>query len=138
MRQVVLIPAAMHRRMGEKNVKSPAPHELEPQLPDPLRHFLLRALIAPVVVAHGTPEPEDPDPFVHIDLIVYADTAFRRFHVIDVIMISVHIQERTVGKGNQEGQVGRRKIPCGKNQVHSLQLRLIIEIPEGFAGLIRQ
>jgi hypothetical protein len=69
------------------------------------------------LVAVGAAEPENAKPLIAEDLVLDADAAFRGRIYITVIMVSVNIQHRNLGKGREKGKVLRGQVAAGEDEV---------------------
>ena len=98
MREITTVIELIGRGVSEKNVKAPAPLEFPPEFSHPRGHFPVRILIFSRTIAHRTAKSEDSNSVVYINIIIYADTAFRRNRVVDGIMVSVDVQNRRMSK----------------------------------------
>ena len=123
--------------MCNQYVKSLMPEQFEPQLCGPALHLPLRVLVLPRAVAHGTAQPQDPYPFMDINLILNADTSLRRNAFIFAVMVPMYIQNRYGRESHQKGKVVRIQISAGYDQVDSIQFALFIKIPQILRLLIR-
>ena len=128
--QIAPVAELIGRRMRHQNVESSAPQQREPELGHSFFHLPLRILVCPGAVTHRTAKSEDPDSFIYEYLILNAGTALRRYLLIFVIMISMHIQHRCRSKSGQKGQIMRMQISARYNQVDSCQLFFFKMIPQ--------
>ena len=94
MRKISPVIQFISRCMRHKDIKSPPSEQLKPEFMYAFFHAALCILMLSRFIAHRTAQPQDPDPFVHINLIVDADASFRRNLRIFIIVISAHIEYR--------------------------------------------
>lgn len=118
------------RRMGKENINTAMAKKRERSLFCPALHFLLLVLVFSVVVIHGAAKAQNPDALVNVELVIHADAALRRFAFVLGIMVAVHVQNRSVGHGDQEGKVLRTKISRRQDEIDVCQLLFLVIIPE--------
>ena len=87
-------------------------------------------------IAEAAAQPQNPDAFELQDFSIRAQAAFRRFLFIVVVMVPVYVDDRGVGKAGQERQVGRRKIPCGEDQIHAGKGLPALSAPQLSGGFV--
>ena len=104
-RQVFFVVQAQGRSVGQKNIKAFVAAELIPELPDAEVHLGFRVLVGAFLIPHGSPQSQNADSLVLVDLILDADTAVRGGALVDGVVIAVDVQHRTLEKGGQKGEV---------------------------------
>ena len=67
-RQVPSVIELVCRGMGHQDINSFLPEQLEPQFLHALAHLLFCILVGAGFVAHGPPQPQNADSFIHKDL----------------------------------------------------------------------
>ena len=137
-RHILLVPEAADRRVGEQDIKTAGVPQHPPVRSDAGGHFLFGIHMGPVrPVADRSAEAENPDAF-DLDYRAFrTQAAFRGFLLITVIMITVHIDDRRVGKTGQEGQILCRQVPCGQDDIHVPECIPAELSPEPGRGLVR-
>ena len=116
----------------QQNIKSFFTEKFEAKLFYTFDHFFFRILVYSRLVAHGTSQTEDAYTFMLINLILDANTAFRRDPFIFIIMITVYIQYRCRGKSGEKRKISGVQIPAGEYQIDTLQLFFFKKIPQIF------
>lgn len=99
---IVAVVEPVGRRMSQKDIESSVIFQPPPELSYPLAHLGLGILMFPRLIPHGASEPQYPDPFIYIDPVFDTDTAVWRRLFVTVVMISMHIQNRSVRKGSEK------------------------------------
>ena len=64
-----------------------------------------RVLVCAVAVTHGAAQAQNADSIVDVEIIVHADTALGRGHLILVVMVSVDVEHRGVSHCHEERKV---------------------------------
>ena len=133
---IVAVVETVGGRVGQEDIESSVILQPPPELPYPPAHLGLGILMFPRLIPHGTSKPQYPDPFVYVDPVFDTDTPVGRRLLVAVVMISVHIQNRSVRKGSKKRQILRFQIPTGEDQVDPLQHAFVKIIPQCFRFLI--
>ena len=84
------------RCVGDDDVDTAGFHDLELELADPLLHLQFRVLEVVVAVADRAAKAQDADAFLFDEIVIDADTAFRRIVQEGIVMIAVDVEQRLV------------------------------------------
>ena len=134
--QVVQVAVAVHRRVGDKDVKPAVAVDLAPQAVDALAHLGLGKLPGTGAVAAGPAQPHNAQPVVDEQVVIQADGTLGRVVVVVFVMIAVHVQNRHGDHGGKILKIVAVQIATGYNEVYALDLIGSIVIPKRLALLI--
>ena len=107
MRQIPSVIKLIGRRMRHQYIEAPPTEQFKAQLRNSLFHLPFSILMRPLLIAHGTAEPQNADSFVDKNLILNADAPFRCDSLVFLIMVPMYIQYRNMGKCCQKRKVLR-------------------------------
>ena len=105
MGDVVFVSVSGDRGVGQNNVDSARPHDLQLEPEDTPTHLSLGVLIRSVVVSETAAETQDPQSVDDCKFVVDAVTALRRLPVVGGVVIAVDVQHGAVGHGDKKGQI---------------------------------
>ncbi len=105
------------RRMCNCHINSAFPPQSHPQSPNYLFHLPFCMLIGSAVIPSGAFETNDFEVVKsnHLGMDIYA--AVRRLLIVTDIMVALYKKERCLQPGCQKGQVFRRQVAAGKDEI---------------------
>ena len=115
---VLLIADTSCGRMGHQDIKAARSPKLQGKPLCTAAHLRFRVLIGSRAVPHGAAKSHDPHALAAIDLIFDAEASLGRGFFVAFIVISADIEHRCTGKTGEKGQVFRRQISAGDQDIH--------------------
>ena len=127
----VVLPVAvvLGRGMGQDDVHPSRPAELEPQPPDAPGHLLLGVLVGAAAVLDASPQPQNPQPLPHHQLVLDALAPLRGAAVVGLVVVAVDVQQGHPPHSHQKGEVLGVEVPAGEDQVNAVQPPRLVVIP---------